>query len=171
MKLKSFGAALLFGALSFASLPAALGSASGGGGGGGGGVAAPCGTLTAFSSSNVTLSAGTGGYTASPLAVRGSLFNCSIYLQSYYVSFTEPNRPTSGGLNGPVVTCTADFMIFNINYISSGSSTSFSGSGNITPTAVTDPSTCRGTHTLLASLQSRTDGRVLSTWTVNYTVL
>ena len=165
--LKSLGAAIAVAGLSFVAVPAAIGSASGGGGGGGGTVAGECGTLTSVSASNVTL--GSNGL-ATPLSVRTSFTNCSIYSQRYYVTLAEPNRPVSGGLNGPQVTCSASFTIFDQNIYSSGASGSISGSGSITPTAVTDPASCKGLHTLAVSLRNRTDATVMSTITVTYTV-
>lgn len=164
--LKSLGAAIAVAGLSFVAIPAAIGSASGGTGliGSSG---TECGTLTSASASNVTLSSS--GF-ASPLSVKASFKNCSKYSQRYYLTVAEPNRPVSGGLNGPTVTCSAAFTIWDNNIYSPGSGGSISGSGNITPTAVTDPSTCKGTHTLAISLRNRTDAAVMSTMTVYYTV-
>jgi hypothetical protein len=164
--LTSLGAAIAVAGLSFIAVPAAVGSASGGTGliGSSG---TECGTLTSVSASNVTL--GSNGL-ASPLSVRASFKNCSVYSQRYYLTTAEPNRPASGGLNGPQVTCTASFTIFDQGIYGSGSSGSISGSGSITPTAVTDPASCKGTHTLAVSLRNRTDAKIMSTMTVSYTV-
>jgi hypothetical protein len=164
--LKSLGAAIAVAGLSFVAVPAVISSASGGGGSTGL-VAGECGTLTSVSASNVTL--GSNGF-ASPLSVKTNFKNCSIYSQRYYVTLAEPDRPVSGGLNGPQVTCSASFTIFDQNIYSSGASGSISGSGSITPTAVTDPASCKGTHTLAVSLRNRTDAKVMSTMTVTYTV-
>lgn len=166
MNLKRFAAASAVALSLFAVIPAATSSA-----GGGGTVAGPCGTLTSASvSPTVTLTATTGGYTASPLNVSGALKNCSISLQRYWVDFSEPSRPASGGLNMPVVTCTTNYRLVLNDYVSSGSSLGFSGSTSITPVPVTDPASCVGTHTVRVDLKSRTDGRLLSTLFVNYTV-
>lgn len=158
-------------AASFVALSLLVGTATGAVSAGGGTVAGPCGTLTSASASpTVTLTRTAGGYVASPLAFKGGLKNCSSYLQRYWVDFSEPARPVSGGLNGPVVTCTTDLRLLLSQYVSSGSSLSFSGSTNITPTPVADPATCVGTHTVRVDLKSRTDGRLLSTLYVSYTV-
>ena len=176
MKLaKSLVAALAVAALCSVIVPAGTGSASGGsGGGGGGGVAGKCGTITSISAANVTLTS-SGGV----LSLRGSVTNCSIYLQSYWISFDEPSRATpatSGCLNCGGVTsttpCQASFTL-SLNallYMSSGSSRSWSASTNIAPAGVADPATCVGTHTLRAQLKNRTDGSVMSTVYVNYLV-
>jgi hypothetical protein len=169
--IKTLAPALAVAALSFLSIPSSSGSAGGGGGGGGGTVAGPCGTLTSVSAGTVTLSAGSGGYLASPLSLRGGLKNCSVYLQRYWIDFSEPSRPVSGGLNDPiVVTCTTSSSLFLNDYVSSGSSLAWSTTANITKTAVTNPASCVGAHTIRVDLRSRTDGRVLSTVFVNYTV-
>ena len=167
MNLKRGAAASAVALSCFAVIPAATGSA----GGGGGTVAGPCGTLTSASATpTVTLTKSTGGYVASPLSFKGGLKNCSIYLQRYWVDFSEPARPASGGLNSPVVTCTTNYRLMLNDYVSSGSSLSFSGSTSITPIPVVDPATCVGTHTVKVELKSRTDGRLLSTLFVTYTV-
>lgn len=164
MSIKKFVAATIAAFSLFALVPAATSSA--------GGVAGPCGTITSISASNVTLSAGSGGYYATPLSLRGSVNNCSQYIQRYWLDFSEPARPVSGGLNGgTTVTCTTSALLFPTNYVSSGSSFSWSLSTNITKTAVTNPSSCVGTHTVKAVLKSRTDGRVLSTVYVTYSVV
>lgn len=139
---------------------------------GGGTVAGPCGTLTSASASaTVTLTKGADGYYASPLSFRGGLNNCSIYTQRYWVDFSEPSRPAATGLNSPVVTCTTKYRLMLNDYVGSGSSLSFSGSTSITPIAVTNPSTCTGSHTVRVDLKSRTDGRLLSTLYVTYNVV
>ena len=166
MNLKRFAAASAVALSMFAVIPAATSSA------GGGTVAGPCGTLTSASvSPTVTLTATTGGWKASPLNVSGALKNCSIYLQRYWVDFSEPSRPASGGLNMPVVTCTTNYRLMLNSYVSSGSSLGFSGSTSITPVPVTDPASCVGTHTVKVELKSRTDGRLLSTLFVTYNVV
>jgi hypothetical protein len=164
MNLKRIGATVAVAFALFTVVPATISSA------GGGTVAGPCGTLSSVTASNVTLKAGTGGYTASPLAFKGSLKNCSIYIQRYWIDFSEPARPASGGLNSPVVTCTTNYRLMLNDYVSSGSSLAWSGSTSITPTPVVDPSTCVGTHTVRVDLKSRTDGRLLNTVYVTYTV-
>lgn len=170
MNLKRFAAASAVALSLLAVIPATVGTASGGGGGGGT-VAGPCGTLTSASATpTVTLTKTTGGYVASPLAFKGGLKNCSIYLQRYWVDFSEPSRPAAGGLNSPVVTCTTNYRLMLNTYVSSGSSLGFSGSTSITPTPVVDPATCVGTHTVKVELKSRTDGRLLSTLFVTYIV-
>ncbi len=144
-------------ATSFAS-----GGSGGGGGGGGGGVAGKCGTITSISASPVKLTASDGGYTAGSLQIRGQVNNCSIYLQRYWIDFDEPANTNTN--------CAAAFSVFPSTVWSSGSSQSFSASGNITKTAVASPEGCVGAHTVRAVLRSRTDGSVLSTVNVNYTV-
>jgi hypothetical protein len=168
MNLKRFATASAVALSLFAVIPSATSSA---GGGGGGTVAGPCGTLTSVTASPVTLTAGSGGYVASPLSLGGALKNCSIYIQRYWVDFSEPARPVPAGFNTDVVvTCTAYSRLILNDYISSGSSLGFRTSTNITPTPVVDPSTCIGLHTVKVELKSRTDGRLLSTLSVNYTV-
>lgn len=115
------------------AVPAAIANA-----GGGALVAGKCGTL-----SGVTASASGGS-----VQVRGSITNCSIYLQGYYVEVSEPTSTAA---------CAAHFTAWNI-LMSSGSSQSFSASG---------PG-CSGTHTLRVTLKSRTDASVLSTASVSY---
>ena len=132
------------------------------GGGGGGGVAGKCGTITSISASPVKLTATDGGYTASSLQIRGQVNNCSIYLQRYWIDFSEPTNTNTN--------CKAAFSVFPTTVWSSGSSQSFSASGNITKTPVATAEGCVGAHTVKAVLRSRTDGSVLSTVSVNYTV-
>ena len=151
---------LLAAVLCFFVLPSTTSFASGGDGGGG--VAGKCGRITSISASPVKLTASSDGYTASPLQIRGQVFNCSIYLQRYWVDFSEPTNTNTG--------CKAAFSTFPSTVWSSGSSQSFSASGNITKVAVASPDGCVGPHTVTAVLRSRTDGSVLSTVNVNYTV-
>jgi len=155
---------LLAAALCFIIVPstATFASGGGGGGGGGGGVAGKCGTITSISASPVRLSATEGGYTASSLQIRGQVNNCSIYLQRYWIDFAEPTNTN--------INCKAAFSVFPSTVWSSGSTQSFSASGNITKTAVATAEGCVGAHTVTAVLRSRTDGSVLSTVNVNYTV-
>ena len=90
--LKKFAVALAVSAVGFGLVPAGTSFAQHGGSGGGGGgtttpppptqpsgggtVAGPCGQMTSISTGNVTLTASGSGYTASPLQVRGTVFNC-----------------------------------------------------------------------------------------------
>ncbi|MEO8266122.1 MAG: hypothetical protein ABI706_11515 [Ilumatobacteraceae bacterium] len=147
-------------ALCFALVPSSISSA--GGGGGGGTVVGKCGTISSISASTVQLSASSGGYTASALQLRGEVFNCSIYLQSYWIDFDEPTNTSS--------TCKASFSLFNALLLSSGSSQGWTATTNTTPTGVTSSAGCVGTHTVRAVLRSRTDGTVLHTVFVNYVV-
>jgi len=153
---------LLAAVLCFFVIPSTTSFASGGDSGGGGGVAGKCGTITSISASPVRLSATEGGYTASSLQIRGQVNNCSIYLQRYWIDFSEPTNTNTN--------CKASFSVFPSTVWSSGSSQSFSASGNITKTPVASAEGCVGTHTVKAVLRSRTDGSVLSTVSVNYTV-
>ena len=163
---KTVLATLLAAALCFVLVPSSSSFASGGGGGGvaagGATVAGKCGTITSISASPVQLSASGGGYTASPLQIRGQVFNCSIYLQQYWIDFDEPTNTNA--------TCKASFSLFNAFLMSSGSSQGWTATTNITPTGVASSAGCVGTHTVRAILRSRTDGSVLSTVSVNYTV-
>ena len=138
------------------------GDGSGGGGGGGGGVAGKCGTITSISASPVTLSATEGGYTASALQIRGQVNNCSIYLQRYWIDFSEPTNTNTD--------CKAAFSVFPTTVWSSGSTQSWSASRTITNAPTTSPQDCVGQHTLNAVLRSRTDGSVLDTASITYTV-
>ena len=146
----------LVAATCFVAVPTSTSFASGGGGGGG--VAGKCGTITSISASPVKLSA---SGTASALQIKGQVNNCSIYLQRYWIDFAEPTNTNT--------TCKAAFSVFPSTVWSSGSTQSFSASGNITPTPASAEG-CVGTHTVRATLRSRTDGSVLSTVNVNYTV-
>src|SRR6187399_759192 len=128
-------------------------ASGGGGGGGGGGVAGKCGTITSISASPVTLSATEGGYTASALQIRGQVNNCSIYLQRYWIDFSEPTTTNTD--------CKAAFSVFPTTVWSSGSTQSWSASRTITNAPTTSPQDCVGEHTLNAVLRSRTDGSVL----------
>ena len=159
---RSIVAAFAVAALCFLLIPSSISSASGGGGGGGGTVAGKCGTIGSLSASTVQLSASTGGYTTSPLQIRGQAFNCSIYLQSYWIDFDEPTNTFS--------TCKASFSLFNALLLSSGSSQGWTATTNTTPTGVASSAGCVGTHTVRAVLRSRTDGTVLQTAFVNYIV-
>ncbi len=131
-------------------------------GGGGGGVAGKCGTITSISASPVTLSATEGGYTASALQIRGQVNNCSIYLQRYWIDFSEPTTTNTD--------CKAAFSVFPTTVWSSGSTQSWSASRTITNAPTTSPQDCVGEHTLSAVLRSRTDGSVLDTASITYTV-
>jgi len=143
-------------------VPSTTTFASGGDGGGGGGVAGKCGTITSISASPVTLSATTDGYTASALQIRGQVNNCSIYLQRYWIDFSEPTTTNTD--------CKAAFSVFPTTVWSSGSTQSWSASRTITNAPTTSPQDCVGEHTLSAVLRSRTDGSVLDTASITYTV-
>lgn len=156
--LASFAAA----ALCFLAIPSSISAASGGGGGGGATVAGKCGNFTSISASTVQLSASGGAYTASPLQIRGSVFNCSIYMQQYWIDFDEPTNTNT--------TCKASFSLFNAFLMSSGSTQGFTTSTNIAPAGVSSTTGCVGPHSVRAVLRSRTDGSVLSTVYVSYTV-
>jgi hypothetical protein len=158
---KPFVSTVLAAALCFVLVPSSISSASGGGGGGGT-VAGKCGIITSISASTVQLSRSGIGYTASPLQVRGTVVNCSIYLQSYWIDFDEPTNTNA--------TCTASFSLFNALLLSSGSTQGFSTSTNIALSGLTSNAGCIGTHTVRAVLRSRTDGTVLSTVLLSYTV-
>ncbi len=157
---RSVVAAFAVAALCFLLIPSSISVASGGGGGGT--VVGKCGTITSISASAVQLSASSSGYTATPLQIRGQAFNCSIYLQSYWIDFDEPTNTSS--------TCKASFSLFNALLLSSGSSQGWTATTNTTPTGVASPVGCVGTHTVRAVLRSRTDGTVLQTVYVNYSV-
>ena len=131
-------------------------------GGGGGGVAGKCGTITSISASPVTLRGTTDGYTASALQIRGQVNNCSIYLQRYWIDFSEPTNTNTD--------CKAAFSVFPTTVWSSGSTQSWSASRTITNAPTTSPQDCVGEHTLNAVLRSRTDGSVLDTASITYTV-
>jgi hypothetical protein len=154
---------LVVAALCFVLSPSATSFASGGGGGGGGGtVAGKCGVLTTISASSVQLKASGGTYTSTPLELKGTVFNCSTFSQWYWIDFDEPTNTNTA--------CSASFSLFNALLMSSGSSQGWSTSINITPAGVSSPTGCVGTHTVRAVLRNRTDGSVMSTATVNYTV-
>ncbi len=150
---------LLASALCFVLVPSTISSA---GGGGGGTAAGKCGTITSISASTVQLSASVRGYTASPLEIRGQVFNCSIYMQQYWIDFDEPTNTNAA--------CKASFSLFNELLLSSGSSQGWTATTNITPTGVTSSPGCVGVHSLRAVLRSRTDGTVLHTVYLNYSV-
>ena len=141
-------------------IPTSISSASGGGGAGT--FAGKCGTVTSISASTVQLTSSAGGYIASSLQIRGQVFNCSIYLQSYWIDFDEPANTAA--------TCKASFSLFNALLLSSGSSQGFTATTNLIPTGVASSAGCVGTHTVRAVLRSRTDGTVLSTVNVSYAV-
>ena len=157
---RSVLAAVAVAALCFLLIPSSISVASGGGGGGT--VAGKCGAITSISASTVQLSASGGDYTATPLQIRGQAFNCSIYLQSYWIDFDEPTNTSS--------TCKASFSLFNALLLSSGASQGWTATTNITPAGVASAVGCVGTHTVRAVLRSRTDGTVLQTVYVNYSV-
>ena len=160
---KNLVVALVAAALCFVLVPAGTSVASGGGGGGGGGtVAGPCGKITSISASPVQLSASGSGYTTTPLQLRGSVSNCSIYLQGYWIEFDEPTNTNA--------TCKANFWLFGTLLVSSGSSQGWTVSTNITPNGVSSAVGCVGTHTVRAVLRDRSFGNLLQTIYVNYTV-
>jgi hypothetical protein len=188
---KKFVVALAASLLGLVAVPAATGFASGGGsgsgGGGGGGsttsptttaptttaptttapapapsgggtVAGPCGKITSISAGSVQLtSSGT-----SPLQVRGTVFNCSIYLQQYYIVFDEPGNTNAN--------CRASFALFGVLIINSGGSQSWSKSTSISPSGVPSATGCVGTHTVRAILYDRSFGLVQQTAYFTYTV-
>jgi len=176
--IKKFAVALAVSAIGFGFVPAGTSFASHGGSGGGtsspttttttsssssgGTVAGPCGRMTAISVGNVKLTPSGSGYTASQLTARGTVFNCSIYLQQYYIVFDEP-----GNTN---VNCRANFALFGVLIINSGGSQSWTKSGSISPSGVTSTAGCVGTHTLRATLYDRSFGLVQSTNYLTYTV-
>ena len=178
-----FVVALAASLLGLLAVPAATGFASGGGsgsggGGGGGGtstppptttapapapsgggtVAGPCGKISSISAGSVQLtSSGT-----SPLQVRGSVFNCSIYLQQYYIVFDEPGNTNAN--------CRASFALFGVLIINSGGSQSWSKSTSISPSGVPSATGCVGAHTVRAILYDRSFGLVQQTAYFTYTV-
>lgn len=137
-----------------------------------GGVPGPCGTLSGVTASNVALTKTAAGYTASLLSLRGGLSNCSSNMQRYILRFSEPARPVSGGFDpfGPVVTCTTNAGLLPQAYVSSSGSLGWNITTSITPTAVTDPKTCTGTHIVRVELHSRTDNSLLAVSNVSYVV-
>jgi len=96
------------------------------------------------------------------LQVRGTVFNCSIYLQQYYIVFDEPGNTNAS--------CRANFALFGVLIINSGGSQSWSKSGSISPSGVTSTANCVGTHTLRAVLYDRSFGLVQQTAFLTYTV-
>jgi hypothetical protein len=140
-------------------VPSSIGAASGGGGGT---VAGRCGTITSISASTVQLSASGSSYTASPLQIRGQVLNCSIYLQQYWIDFEEPTNTN--------VSCKASFSLFNVLLLNSGASQGWTATTNITPNGVSSATACVGMHTVRAVLRSRTDGSIMQTASVNYSV-
>lgn len=155
---------LIAAALLTASTLVIPGTALAKGGAPSGGTCVP---ITASASATVKLAGGL----ASPLVVSGTIRNCTPYLKRFRVNFSEPARPASGGLNMPVVTCTADAFILPVDYVQSGGSLGFSKTINITPVAVTDPSTCLGAHSLRIDLIDRGLGTVLGSVTLPYSVV
>ena len=145
----------LVAATCFVAVPTSTSFASGGGGG----VAGKCGTITSISASPVKLSA---SGSASALQIKGQVNNCSIYLQRYWIDFSEPTNTNTD--------CKAAFSVFPTTVWSSGSTQSWSASRTITNAPTTSPQDCVGEHTLNAVLRSRTDGSVLDTASITYTV-
>ena len=96
------------------------------------------------------------------LQIRGQVNNCSIYLQRYWIDFSEPTNTNTD--------CKAAFSVFPTTVWSSGSTQSWSASRTITNAPTTSPQDCVGEHTLNAVLRSRTDGSVLDTASITYTV-
>jgi hypothetical protein len=141
----------------FVLVPAAA-HAGGGGGGGGGTVAGPCGRLSGVTASpSVTITKGV----ATSLALKGSIVNCSIYQQRYWINVDEPTPANPN--------CAANALYFPNSIWSSGSSQSFSVSTNIVRT--TDLSGCAGTHTVRLTLKDRSFGYVQQVLTLTYTVV
>lgn len=163
--MKSILAVLLTATFCFLVFPSQAGSASGGGGGGGGAatVAGPCGTVTSISASTVELTGSGSSYTASPLQIKGNVFNCSIYFQGYWIEFDEPTNVNA--------TCKANFWLFGALWLSSGSSQGWTATSNIAPNGVTNPASCVGTHTVRVILRDRAFGNLMQTLYVNYSVV
>ena len=151
-------AALVAAMLCFVLIPAGISAA-----GGRGTVAGPCGTITAISASPVQLTASGSGYNASQLQIRGSVFNCSIYLQQYWIEFDEPTNVNPS--------CAAHFWLFGVLLMDSGSSQGWTATTNITPNGVAGTAGCVGTHTVRAVLRDRSFGSLLQTVYLNYTVV
>lgn len=147
-------------ASSFLLIPSGISAA---GGGGGGTVAGPCGTITSISASPVQLTKSGIGYVASPLQIRGDVFNCSIYLQGYWIEFDEPTN-----LNP---TCKANFWLFGVLMLSSGSAQGWTATTNTTPNGVANAAGCVGAHTVRVVLRDRSFGLVQQTLLVNYSVV
>ncbi len=157
MNVKRFAAAFAVALSSLALIPAA---AHAGGGGGGGTVAGPCGRLTNVTASpSVTITKGV----ATPLALKGSIVNCSIYQQRYWINVVEsaPANPN----------CSADALYFPNSIWGSGSSQSFSISTSIVRAGATDFSGCAGTHSVQLTLKDRSFGYVQQVVTLTYTVV
>jgi len=177
---KKFVVAIVVTILGFVLVPASASFAKGGGSGGGSGgggtpapapapapsgggtVNGPCGTMSPITAGSVHLTASGSGYTASQLQVRGTVFNCSIYLQQYYIVFDEPTNTNAS--------CRANFALFGVLIINSGGSQSWSKSASISPSGVTSTVGCVGTHTVRAVLYDRSFGLVQQTVYFNYTV-
>lgn len=147
-------------ALCFVLSPSATSFASGGGGGGT--VAGKCGVLQSTSASPVQLKSSAGTYTSTPLQLKGTVFNCSTFSQWYWIDFDEPTNTNAS--------CAAHFSLFNALLMSSGATQGWSTSINITPAGVSSSAGCVGTHTVRLVLRNRTDGSVMSTGSVTYTV-
>jgi hypothetical protein len=142
--------------VSLALVPAAAHA----GGGGGGTVAGPCGRLSGVTASpTVTVSKGV----ATPLALKGSIANCSIYLQRYWINIDEPATANPN--------CAANALYFPNSIWSSGSSQSFSVSTSIAPAGAIDFSGCAGTHTVRLTLKDRSFGYVQQVVSLTYTVV
>jgi hypothetical protein len=146
-------------AISCLVLTASHASASGRGGGK---IAGPCGTVTSISASAVQLSAAGSSYNATALQIRGNLYNCSIYGQSYWIEFDEPTNPNP--------TCKASFWLFGVLVLDSGSTQGWTATTNTTPNGVTSTAGCIGTHTVRAVLRDRAFGSLLQTLYLNYSV-
>jgi hypothetical protein len=159
MKTTKTLAALVAFALCFLLIPTSTSSA---GGDSGAIVAGKCGTITSISASTVQLSASGSGYTTSPLQIRGQVFNCSIYTQQYWIDFDEPTNTSAS--------CSAAFSLFNVLLLTSGARQGWTATPNITRNGQLISTGCVGTHTVRAVLRSRTDGSVLQTVYVNYSV-
>lgn len=152
MNIKRLVAALAVALSSLALVPAI---AQAGGGGGGGTVAGPCGRLSGVTASpSVTISGGTG-----TLTLKGSIVNCSIYQQRYWINVDEP-APVNPA-------CAASALYFPNSIWSSGSSQSFTISTNIVHGSTAG---CAGTHTVRLTLKDRSFGYVQQVVTLTYTV-
>lgn len=135
-------------------------AAANAGGGGGGTVAGPCGRLSGVTASpTVTISKGV----ATPLSLKGSIVNCSIYQQRYWINVDEPTPVNPN--------CSAKALYFPNSIWSSGSSQSFSVSTSIVPAGATSFAGCAGTHTVRLTLKDRSFGYVQQVVTLTYTVV
>ena len=98
-----------------------------------------------------------------PLALKGSIVNCSIYQQRYWIDVDEPTPANPN--------CAANALYFRqLRSESSGSSQSFS---IVAPTSSrgADLSGCAGTHTVRLTLKDRSFGYVQQVVTLTYTVI